>query len=220
MQDRRGVEHSKTDAKKIHAAVAVCHPEQTSLCHQIAHAAAQELRRALAGADSESGDTDNGQCELFDLYALDFPAILTSDELRRKWPFDEQTQRAIAALQRSNLITCVHPNWWGAPPAQMVGWIQRTWLPNVAFHYAGLDYQKKNLRGLFTDKTLVVLVTTDSAPETPACRALQLFWENLAQTSECRNFEIKIFPHVNTSTLHERKKWLAETGQICTRYLQ
>ena len=38
-------------------------------------------------------------------------------------------------LARADGIIIVHPNWWGAPPAVLKGWVDRVFRPEVAYRF-------------------------------------------------------------------------------------
>ena len=42
----------------------------------------------------------------------------------------------VAALRRAEALLLVYPTWWFGPPAMLKGWIDRVWLPGVAFRLA------------------------------------------------------------------------------------
>jgi NAD(P)H dehydrogenase (quinone) len=86
------------------------------------------VAKALADAGHEVDDCD--------LYAEGFQPVLTRAE--RKAYHDVSADRAFLAKEIERLLACqglvfVFPTWWYGMPAILKGYIDRVWLPGVAF---------------------------------------------------------------------------------------
>jgi putative NADPH-quinone reductase len=71
-----------------------------------------------------------------DLYAEDFQPVLTRQEWRdyEAGPPDSGTVADhVALLNWAEALVFVYPTWWYGLPAIMKGWLDRIWLPGVAF---------------------------------------------------------------------------------------
>jgi len=87
---------------------------------------------ALQGAGHEVDDCD--------LYAEGFQPVLSREE--RIAYHDTGANRAHAAREIERLLKCnglvlVFPTWWYGMPAMLKGYIDRVWLPGVAFEVVG-----------------------------------------------------------------------------------
>lgn len=73
----------------------------------------------------------------FDLYAEDFQPVLTLDErnayLSNPDLIAARVQPHVDALQWAEHLVFVFPIWFYGPPAMLKGWLERVWLPGVAF---------------------------------------------------------------------------------------
>lgn len=69
------------------------------------------------------------------------------------------------ALARADHLVVAHPNWWGMPPAIMVGWLDRVMVPGVAYRLARAEGLPTTLLRL---QSLLVLNTGDTPPEREA----------------------------------------------------
>jgi NAD(P)H dehydrogenase (quinone) len=102
-----------------------CHPEPTSFSAAL-YAAAQQTLRAQ-GHD----------LRCFDLYAENFQPILTLEEraayLTAPSLIEQRVQAHVDALKWCEHIVFVFPIWFYGPPAMLKGWLERVWLPGVAF---------------------------------------------------------------------------------------
>jgi len=104
---------------------------------------------------------------IHDLYKDDFSPVLSAEEslLARgggaRPAVDDLIRRCQQDLVTTDLLVVVHPNWWGMPPAQLVGWVDRVLAPDVAYKLeAGAVSEPRPLLG-FHD---LVITTGDTEP--------------------------------------------------------
>lgn len=121
------------------------HPNPDSLCAAIAAGYVEGATRA--GAD----------VELLRLGELDFDPILRSG-YREEQPLEPDLVRAQEAILAADRVVLVTAIWWGAYPALLKGFIDRTFLPGFAFRYAKPGRQIRLLKG----RSARLIVTGDS----------------------------------------------------------
>jgi len=102
-----------------------CHPVDGSF-----NAAVRD--RALAALRAAGHEVD-----LVDLYGEGFDPVLSRAEREAyvadtAW-LEARVQRHVDLLRRAEGLLFVHPTWFYGPPAMLKGWLERTWLPGVAF---------------------------------------------------------------------------------------
>lgn len=97
--------------------IVLAHPSDASLCR---HLAAQ-----LAAACD-----DQKQTRVLDLYKEGFDPAMTAAELTGYEADEPKDPDRLADVER---LVLVFPTWWGGMPAMMKGWIDRRFLPGVAF---------------------------------------------------------------------------------------
>jgi NAD(P)H dehydrogenase (quinone) len=71
-----------------------------------------------------------------DLYAEGFQPALTRDERRAYHDLDANrtiAPKEVERLKRCEGLVLVFPTWWYGMPAMLKGYIDRVWLPGVAF---------------------------------------------------------------------------------------
>ena len=71
-----------------------------------------------------------------DLYAENFQPVLTAGERRAyhsPTPDTASVVREIERLRRAEGLVFVFPTWWFGMPAILKGYIDRVWIPGVAF---------------------------------------------------------------------------------------
>jgi NAD(P)H dehydrogenase (quinone) len=131
--------------------VIYCHPRPDSFSAALRDAAVEGL-------------TGSGHAiELRDLYAEGFDPVLST---RQRGTYFDETENLrgledhVAALRRAQGLVLVYPTWWFGMPAMLKGWLDRVWLPGVAFHLGG----PKALKPLLTDIRRIAVVTTYGSP--------------------------------------------------------
>ncbi len=106
--------------------VVYCHPHAGSFCHAL-------LERVLAGLAVHGHDVD-----LLDLYAEGFDPVLREGEWLDYIHDPGKTVRGamadhVARIERADGLIFVFPTWFFGLPAMLKGWLDRAWLPGVAF---------------------------------------------------------------------------------------
>jgi putative NADPH-quinone reductase len=130
-----------------------------------AHPPGDELGRRLRDTTVAALTRAGHQVELADLYADEFEPVMGTEEwraYRRMEPaLDDRTRAYAAALARSEILVFGYPSRWLGVPALLKGFLDRVFVPGVAFH---LDSTSHRVRpGLLHVRHLVV-VTTHDAP--------------------------------------------------------
>jgi NAD(P)H dehydrogenase (quinone) len=100
--------------------------------HPVSDSYGSALHRTVVSALTAAGHVVD-DC---DLYAEGFAPVLTTDE-RRNY-HNVSTNRGHAAREIERLLACeaiafVFPTWWYGMPAILKGYIDRVWIPGVAF---------------------------------------------------------------------------------------
>lgn len=182
------------------------HPNPESFNHAIARTAADELRRL------------GHEAILHDLCAEGFDPVLPAREV----PDDADLDAVVAAhcreLADAEGIVIVHPNWWGMPPAALKGWIDRVFRPGVAYRFVEGDGGEGVPEGLLKARAALVLNTANTDPD----RERDYFGDPLDRIwRQCifalcgvENVHRRTFAVVCTSTLEDRRRWLAEVREM------
>lgn len=102
-----------------------CHPVEGSFNAAVRDRALAALRAA------------GHQVDLVDLYREGFDPVLSTAE-RQAYLADTawvvaRVQRHVDLLKAAEGLLFVYPTWYYGPPAMLKGWLERTWLPDVAF---------------------------------------------------------------------------------------
>ena len=131
-----------------------CHPDPESFTAALFRTSCEALRAA------------GNEVETLDLYAENFDPVMTREERGAYVTHPEliiaRVQKHVDALRVAQHLVFVHPTWWYGPPAMLKGWLERVWLPGVAFTPPAKKGQI-TAPGLQHVKRLTV-VTTGGAP--------------------------------------------------------
>lgn len=105
----------------------------------LAHTALQSLSRLFAHGAKVDLEAQGATVDLLDLYADNFAPLLTAAE-RASHYTDAPETAAIAShaalLTSATTLVLVFPTWWFGMPAILKGWIDRVFLPTIAFDNA------------------------------------------------------------------------------------
>jgi NAD(P)H dehydrogenase (quinone) len=99
-----------------------------------AHPRAGSFCDALATAYVESARATGSEVERLRLRELTFDPILR-DGYATPQPLEPDLQRAQGLISAATHLVIVTPIWWGAAPALLKGFLDRTLLPGFAFRY-------------------------------------------------------------------------------------
>ena len=125
-----------------------------------AHPLAGSFSCALAAAVRRGLEQGDARVTALDLYALKFDPRLSTDERRRylgptadhpRLPPYPTIPRDLAlhvdALKTHDAVVFVYPTWWYNVPAILKGWLDRVFLPGVAFKLPHLEPPGSVVRG-------------------------------------------------------------------------
>ena len=124
----------------------------------LAHPLQDSLNARLAGHVGARLRAMGHDLAVTDLYAEGFAPALTTSERARYYsaPFEDR-----AGLAGVEGLVLVFPTWWFGLPAILKGWIDRSFLPGVAYDHApGGGAMVPRL----TNLTRVMAITTQGAP--------------------------------------------------------
>ena len=184
----------------------------------LAHPAPGSFNHALAEAVAGALRAIGHEVVFHDLCAEGFAPDLPAAEIPRDGLVPELIRAHCDELAGADGIVIVHPNWWGMPPAVLVGWIDRVVRPDVAYRFAEDDSGEGVPVGLLKARTALVLNTSN----TPDERERQAFGDPLDAIWKRCIFDLcgvadvhrRMFNVVVTSTLDQRRQWLAEAGEL------
>jgi NAD(P)H dehydrogenase (quinone) len=130
------------------------------------HPNPQSYNGSLFRAVRQTLQTSGHELQVLDLYAEQFDPVLSLPErtayMREPGWVEARVQNHVDALRWAEHLVFVHPTWWYGPPAMLKGWLERVWLPGVAFTTA-TQKGETIAPGLQHIKRLTV-ITTGGAP--------------------------------------------------------
>jgi NAD(P)H dehydrogenase (quinone) len=131
-----------------------CHPDPDSFGAALRRTAVDALRAA------------GHELREIDLYAEGFDPVFARDE-KRSYLSDTQANidrvaRHVEALRWAEGWVVVYPTWFYGAPAMLKGWLERVWLPGVAFRIA--TAKQRTIGGELGNIRLFVGITTSGSP--------------------------------------------------------
>lgn len=126
----------------------------------LGHPCADSFCGALADAYVQAAIRAGHEVRLLRLGSLNFDPVL-HEGYNRIQPLEPDLLQAQVDITWAQHLAFVYPIWWGAIPALMKGFFDRTFLPGFAFKYReGKAFPDKLLKG----RTAHLLVTMDTPP--------------------------------------------------------
>jgi len=182
------------------------HPNSSSFNHALAEACKTQI-------------SENGHTVVFhDLYKEQFNAVLGSLNPSK----DNDIELHSSHLVNCDGIIIIHPNWWGQPPAIVKGWLDRVFLPEVAYTLEKDINDKYISKGLLKAQVAIVLNTSntpDELEEELFKDPLETIWKNrVFRFCGVSNFKRINFRVMKDSDLNQRTIWLSEIRQLINKH--
>ena len=108
----------------MRALVVYCHPRETSFTAAVRDVVVEKLQGVGA------------EIRITDLYARQFDPVLSAPEHEGYLDCPENcapVQSDVDDIQWCDTLIFVYPTWWYGLPAVLKGWLDRVFLPDVAF---------------------------------------------------------------------------------------
>ncbi|MFZ4400234.1 MAG: NAD(P)H-dependent oxidoreductase [Bacteroidales bacterium] len=183
------------------------HPNNSSFNHAIAETCKAQIIK-------------NGHCVVFhDLYKEKFnPVSEIVDQFK-----DNKIDMYCSDLVNSDGVIIIHPNWWGQPPAIVKGWLDRVFLPEVAYTFVKDAEGKFVQKGLLKAQFAIVLNTSNTSEELEEKifkDPLETIWGNrVFKFCGIHNYKRVNFQVMKDSDFKQRTDWLCEIRQLIDIYL-
>ena len=101
------------------------------------HPNPQSFNAALYAASCDALRRGGHELRTVDLYAEGFEPVMSAEELAayvgNPGLIEARVQSHVDALRWAEHLVFVYPVWFHGPPAMLKGWLERVWLPGVAF---------------------------------------------------------------------------------------
>jgi NAD(P)H dehydrogenase (quinone) len=189
----------------------------------LAHPAPGSFNHALA-ATVDQTLRDRGHTVWFhDLYAEHFDPIMTAAELAKNVELPAAIEDHVRELEQADGLVIVHPNWWGAPPAILRGWVDRVLRPGRAYRFVPDGQGGARPEGLLPLQGALVLTTAN----TPQDKEDQLYGDPLQAhwvrvvfgMCSVPRVHRRSFSSVITSTPEMRHQWLKEAAELALEWV-
>jgi NAD(P)H dehydrogenase (quinone) len=182
------------------------HPDKKSFNHAIAQTCISQIKA-------------NGHSVFFhDLYAENFNPLLQLDNEYTETVIDNQIKAHCNDLINSDGIIVIHPIWWGQPPAIIKGWLDRVFLPGVAYKFVDNDKGKHIPDGLLKAKSAIIL-NSSNTPDDLENNPLDSIWKNrVFMVCGVNQVERRNFCVVKDSDDSQRNQWLEEVQLMMDTY--
>ncbi|SDD47112.1 NAD(P)H-dependent oxidoreductase [Ruegeria marina] len=131
-----------------------------------AHPSEQSYGAALLATANEALVQNGHDVQVIDLYRTNFDPVLSlqdwNDYISDTGRLIEKVSPHVEAMRWAEALVLVYPTWMYGPPAILKGWLERVWLPGVAFDIP--DGLKKRARGKLQNIKSFTVITTSGSP--------------------------------------------------------
>lgn len=178
------------------------HPDKESLCFQLAK-------------NYQNGALEAGKsCRLINLADQNFSLNLKHG-YRQRTQLEPDLLNIWNEILKANHLVFVYPTWWGTYPALLKGFIDRLFLPGLAFSYRNNSLLwDKHLKG----KTARLIVTMDTPKwyyrlvfKSPGHNSMK---KGILEFCGVKPVKITSFGPVKTASENQIKNWLKEVDKI------
>ncbi len=137
---------------------------------------------------------------------------------RKRMELEPDLREAVRKIQHADHLVWVFPVWWYGYPSLMKGFVDRTFLPGIAYEY---DEGKLFPRKLWKGKSARIIVTAD----TPVWYdwlimkrpTLNQFKKGTLEFCGINPVKVTYIAPLKDSTVEFRKKWLNKVGLLGER---
>lgn len=158
----------------------------------------------------------NVEPTIIDIGKLDFNPNLKFG-YQKEMPLEPDLINAIEKIKKATHIVWFFPMWWYGYPAIMKGFIDRTFLPNIAFKFHGKPFPEQ----LFKGKTARIIITADTPKwynqwvmRNPTINQLK---KGTLQFCGINPVKVTYIGPIKKSSPEFRKKWIDKVHQLGVR---
>ncbi len=147
---------------------------------------------------------------------IQYNPLVSQQEIYRRMTFDEATVRHQQILRSASTLMLFFPDWFGFPPALLVGWLQRVFAPGIAFEYAGKEFELKEKRGLLSQLTVIVVMSTDEhQTSNKVADAVSLLQKRLLLHCNVSDVQSLVLYDTHNLKRKQKRKWIDHCVNVC-----
>ncbi len=178
------------------------------------HPDKESFNWALAENYVKGAIMSEAQVKTINLIELNFDPILKYG-YRIPHPLEPDLENAIKKIKEADHIVWCFPMWWYGTPALLKGFIDRTFLPGIAFKYQdGKLFPKKLLEG----KSSRMIITSDTVSwyhslvmKKPVINHMK---KGVLEFCGITPIKTTYLAPIKSATPNQRKKWLRQVAKL------
>ncbi|MBJ6372407.1 NAD(P)H-dependent oxidoreductase [Sedimentitalea arenosa] len=185
-----------------------------------AHPSTESYGAALLDTACRALEAAGHDLRVIDLYREDFDPVLREPDwtLYKTAPQEliPDVRAHVEAMEWADSLVLVYPTWMYGPPAILKGWLERVWLPGVAFEVP--SGMKKRAQGKLDNIRRFTVITTSGSPwwwlrliRDPG-RSMMLRGFRVLFSRQCRVKWLQLHD-MNHRTDHDRRAFLDRVQQ-------
>lgn len=170
------------------------------------HPNSESFNFALSNAYQKGALESGAKVDFINIKDLNFNPSLEFG-YKKTMDLEPDLEKSVKKIKWANHLVFIHPVWWGSFPAIMKGFIDRVFLPKIAF-----DYKDDVIEKLLKYKSARIIATMDqpgwyykSINSEPSTKQLKNITLKFCGVSPVKT---TYFGIIITSTKEKREKWL------------
>jgi NAD(P)H dehydrogenase (quinone) len=189
------------------------------------HPCADSFNAALFAAARDALTRAGHEVRCVDLYAEQFNPILSAQEKQDYLPNTQTIVKSVAEHVENTRwaegLVFIFPTWFYGPPAMLKGWLERVWLPGVAFKVPDKPGGKAG-PGM-QHITRLTVITTSGSPWwwlrliRDPCRNLFTRGLRALLHPRCKTTYLQLHG-MNTNTQAQREAFIAKVSRSLARF--
>ncbi len=178
------------------------------------HPDEESFNYVLAEAYKKGVEDSSAEVSVIHIKDLEFNPNLQFG-YRKRIKLEPDLLKSIEEIKKADHITWIFPMWWYGYPAIMKGFVDRTFLPGIAFEYVeGKAFHKKLLKG----KTARIIITADTPKYYDriffCSPAINQFKKGTLEFCGIKPVKVTYISPIKSSTLAFRTKWINKIEQL------
>lgn len=178
------------------------------------HPDKESFNYALSNAYIKGANKTGVNPDVINIADLSFDPVLKYG-YRKVMDLEPDLEEAISKIKKADHIVWFFPMWWYGSPALMKGFIDRTFLPGVAYKFEeGKTFPNK----LFKGKTARAIITADTPKWYDSLvmgkPAIKQFKKGTMEFCGIKPVKITYFAPVNHAKKEQREKWIRQVTML------
>lgn len=150
------------------------------------------------------------------LDAHDYAPVMPQEEIMRNFSFDALTQAFKKQVLDCTQLALFYPDWWGMPPALLVGWMQRVLSLGVAFELEEQENAEFEIVPRLAHIRMLYAVSSDTENVDAVLSLARATQRSLAHFAGIRSIHTCALHNTRKQRYKKRTQWIETCARLLT----